>query len=80
MDFVYLLLGLVSAVILLINIKNAADIICRFAGGFILLIIYNTIAAALAFPPIGVNAVSASLCGLLGIPGGLMLVGLSVLF
>lgn len=80
MDFLLIILGLVLSVLFFVNIKSAADILCRIVGGFGLLIIYNMAAPALSFAPVGINIFSAFICGIMGLPGGMLLVCCSFLF
>lgn len=79
MTVIYAILGLVLTVLFFLNIKSAADILCRIAGGFALLIIYNSLAPMLSLTAVGINAASALICGIMGFPGGLLLLCCSFL-
>ena len=70
MEILYIILGIVLVALLFPNIKNAADILCRIAGGIGVLILYNTVFPNL--PPVGINLVSGTVVGLLGLPGGIV--------
>lgn len=80
MEFLLIILGFILTVLFFLNIKSAADILCRIAGGFALLIFYNMCAPVLSLAAVGVNIFSALICGTLGIPGGILLVCCSSLF
>ena len=82
-DFLnYLLfsLGIILSVLFFLNIKSAANILCRIVGGFLFLIIYNTVAPMISLVPIGTNIVTATICGTLGLSGAVLLVLLNILF
>lgn len=72
MTVVYIILGSLLTALLFLNIKNAADLLCRIIGGVSLLIIYNTVFHGL--PAVGINLVSGTVAGLLGLPGGLLII------
>ncbi len=72
MEILYIILGVVLTVLFFLNIKNAADILCRIIGGVSLLIIYNTVFHGL--PAVGINLISGTVAGLLGLPGGLLII------
>ena len=76
MEILYIILGVVLTVLFFLNIKNAADILCRTAGGIGMLILYNTVFPSL--PIAGINLVSGSIAGFLGLPGGLLLICLGL--
>ena len=76
MEILYIILGVVLTVLFFLNIKNAADLLCRIIGGVCFLIIYNT--AFPFLPEAGINLVSGTVAGLLGIPGGLLIIFLGV--
>ncbi|MBQ3023496.1 MAG: pro-sigmaK processing inhibitor BofA family protein [Clostridia bacterium] len=80
MDYLFILLGITLCALFFLNMKSAANILCRIVGGFLFLIIYNTIAPMLSFPAVGINLVTASLCGILEIPGAILLIALTFLF
>ena len=73
MEILLILLGVLLTVLFFLNIKSAALFLCRIVGGFAFLIIYNSVAQFVLLPALGVNALSAALCGILGLPGGAML-------
>ena len=79
LDFVLIFLGLLLCVLFFLNIKSAANILCRIVGGFLFLIIYNTIAPMMSFAPIGANLITATVCGMLELPGVLLLLALNIL-
>ena len=72
MEILYIILGVVLTVLFFLNIKNAADLLCRIIGGVSLLIIYNTVFHGL--PAVGINLISGTVAGLLGLPGGLLII------
>ena len=79
MTVIYIILGIVLTLLLFLNIKNAADFLCRIISGFVALIIYNTVAPTLSIPLLGINIISAAVIGLLGLPGGLLILCLRFL-
>lgn len=74
MDMLILLLGAVLTILFFLNIKNAADILCRIVGGFALLLIYNAAAPHFSLSQVGINLLSALLTGTMGAPGAALLV------
>ncbi len=78
MTVLYIILGIILTVLFFLNIKNAADILCRIIGGFAMLVIFNMAAPHLALPLIGINPITVLTTGLLGLPGGVLLVCLLV--
>ena len=78
MKLLIIALGFILTILFFLNIKSAADILCRIAGGFAILLLYNSLAPSLPFTAVGINAVSAFICGICGIPGGLLLVALNL--
>ena len=78
MTVIYIILGAILTALFFLHIKSAADLLCRIVGGFAFVLIYNSIASVLPLPTLGVNAVSALLCGILGIPGGALLLCLNL--
>ena len=78
MEFLLIIIALVLGVLFTLNIKSTAAILCRIAGGFAFLLIYNSVAPHLNLPPIGINIISSAICGILGVPGGLLLVCLNL--
>ena len=74
MDMLILLLGVILVVLFFLNIKNAADLLCRIVGGFALLLIYNAAAPHLSLQPVGINLISALFTGIMGAPGTVLLV------
>ena len=69
--------AIVVAVIYSVNINRAAKVLCRVAGGFAFLYIYNSVAYGL--PLLGINVISAAVCGILGLPGLGLLICLGLL-
>lgn len=78
MEILLIMLGAVLTVLFFLHIKSAADLLCRIVGGFAFLIIYNSVAPIVSLPTLGINAISAALCGILGLPGGAMLILLNL--
>lgn len=78
MEILLIILGIVLTVLFFLHIKSAADLLCRIVGGFAFLIIYNSVAPYISLPALGINLVSAILCGILGLPGGAMMVLLNL--
>lgn len=76
MTAVYIILGILLTVLFFLNIKKAADILCRIIGGISVLIIYNTTFPFL--PGAGINLVSGTIAGLLGLPGILLVIFLGL--
>ncbi len=72
--------GILLCVLFFINIKSAANILCRIVGGFLFLILYNTAAPIISLAPIGANIITAALCGTLEIFGFIFLFILNILF
>ncbi len=77
MTILYIILGILLAAIFFLNIKNAADLIARIIGGMGVLILYNTIFTSHAA---GINLITAAVVGLLGLPGGVLVLCLGFLF
>ncbi len=73
MTVIYIILGILLTVLFFLNIKSAADILCRIIGGFCFLYIYNMVTVHFLPETIGINIISATICGLLGLPGSIML-------
>lgn len=69
-----LFLGVLLTALFFLHIKSAADILCRIIGGFSVLLIYNALALHFCVPEVGINLFSAITAGLLGIPGGALLI------
>ena len=78
MTVIYIILGTILTVLFFLHIKSAADLLCRIVGGFAFLIIYNSVAPLISLPALGINLVSATLCGILGLPGGAALILLNL--
>ncbi len=76
MEILYMILGTVLTALFFLNIKNAADLLCRIIGGISLLIVYNT--AFPFLPGVGINLVSGTVAGLLGLPGVLLIICLGL--
>ncbi len=77
MTAIYIILGIILTVLFFLHIKSAADILCRIIGGFAFLYIYNSVAYGL--PLLGINVISAAVCGILGLPGLGLLICLGLL-
>jgi len=77
MTVIYIILGIILTVLFFLHIKSAADILCRIIGGFAFLYIYNSVAYGL--PLLGINVISAAVCGILGLPGLGLLICLGLL-
>lgn len=73
MNTVLLILGVVLTVLFFLNVKNAADVLCRIIGGFAVLFIYNAFAPMLSLSTVGINIISALCSGILGVPGSILL-------
>ena len=80
LNFLMFFLGIILCVLFFLNIKSAANILSRIVGGFLFLILYNTLAPMLSVSTIGVNIVTAAVCGILDIFGFLLLLFLNILF
>ena len=76
MEILYIILCVVLTALFFLNIKNAAEVLCRIIGGVSVLIIYNTVFPTA--PWAGINLISAGIVGLLGLPGGLLLICLGL--
>lgn len=74
MDMLFIILGAILVLLFFLYIKNAAEILCRIVGGFSLLIIYNALAMKFSIPVVGINLFSSLTTGLLGAPGGALLI------
>ena len=79
LNYLLFFLGIILSVLFFLNIKSAANILCRIVGGFLFLIIYSTVSPMLSLAPIGTNIVTATICGTLDVPGFLLLLSLSIL-
>ena len=79
-DFLLLILGVLLFVLFFANLKSAANLLCRGIGGFAFLILFNTISPLVSLSPVGANIVSALICGVLELPGAILLILLSNLF
>ena len=73
MDILLIAAGVLLAVLFFLNLKTAADVLCRIIYGFGILLIYNSAAPLLGFSAIGINLVTSLIIGILGIPGWIML-------
>jgi len=78
MEFLLIIIALVLGVLFSFNIKSTAAILCRIAGGFAFLLVYNSVAPHIGLPPVGINIISSAICGILGVPGGLLLICLNL--
>lgn len=75
-----IVLGVLLTAVFFLHIKSAADILCRIIGGFSLLLIYNAAALHFSVPAVGINLFSAITAGLLGLPGGVLLICFAIFF
>lgn len=73
MNILLIILGALLCILFFLNIKNAADVLCRIIGGFALLYLYNMLAPMFGFNAVGINLLSAIIAGGMGIPGGILL-------
>ena len=78
MKIIYIILAFLLTALFFMNIKYAADLLCRIAGGAALLIIFNSVCGFFAFHTVGINILSSAVVGMLGLPGGVVLVCLSL--
>ena len=74
MNYIYSVLGLVLTTLFFLNIRSAADLLCRIVGGFALLFIYNAAAPLISLTPVGINLISSSVAGIMGLPGAVLLI------
>ena len=74
MNYIYIVLGIILTVLFFLNIRSAADILCRIAGGFAFLFLYNALTPPLSLSPVGINLLSSAVTGILGLPGGILLI------
>ena len=80
MNILLIILGALLCILFFLNIKNAADILCRIIGGFALLYLYNMLAPMMGFKGVGINLLSALIAGGMGIPGGILLLCAAICF
>lgn len=80
LDYLFIFLGIILCVLFFLNIKSAANILCRIVGGFLFLILYNTIAPMASLSTVGVNLATATVCGFLDVSGAVLLILLTFLF
>lgn len=78
MNIVFPVLGALLAVLFFLNIQNAAALLCRIIGGFAVLFVYNMLSPALSLNCVGINLLSALVTGILGVPGGVLLLCASI--
>ncbi|MBE7034270.1 MAG: hypothetical protein E7406_08610 [Ruminococcaceae bacterium] len=78
MEFLLIIIALVLGAVFSFNAKSTAAILCKVAGGFAFLLIYNSIAPRIGLPSVGINIISSAVCGILGVPGGLLLICLNL--
>ena len=74
MNTLTIILGIVLVILFFLNIKNAADVLCRIVGGFAFLLLYNMIAPVFSLQGVGINLISSLVAGVMGLPGGVLLV------
>jgi len=80
MDWFYIACAVVLTVLFFLNIRSASDILCRIAGGFAVLMLYNTLSAVLPVSPVGINLISSAVSGIMGLPGAILLILCGKLF
>ena len=73
MDVLLIFGGALLLILFFMNMRTAADVLCRIMCGFIILLLYNSAAPFAALPIVGVNLVTAVIIGFLGLPGGILL-------
>lgn len=78
MTVLYIILGIILTALFFLNLKNAVDLLCRIIGGFAMLVIYNIIAPVIVLPMVGINPITILVTGLMGLPGGMLLVSLLI--
>ena len=78
MKILLIIAAVCIAVLYSSNIKTASSVFCRITSGFLFLFIYNTVAPGFALPSLAVNVISAAICGVLGLPGGVLLLCLNL--
>ena len=74
MELFLIVIAIVLGVVFFLNMKSTALILCRIVGGFLFLLIYNS----LPLPTVGINLVTAAVCGVLEVPGWLLLLCLNL--
>lgn len=80
MSVVFYILGIVLCILFFLNIDNAAQLLCKIAGSFAALFLYNAVSSYLSLPAVGVNFITALTCAVLNLPGGILLLLLSAIF
>lgn len=80
MNVLLIILGVLLCILFFLNIKNAADVLCRIIGGFALLYLYNMVAPMMGLSAVGINLISALIAGAMGIPGGILLLCAAICF
>lgn len=78
MNVLLIILGIVLTALFFLNIKSAADILCRIIGGFALLLIYNHIAGIFSLEMAGINLFTSFVAGILGFPGAATIILMAV--
>lgn len=73
MDVLLITGGVLLLALFCMNMHTAADVLCRIICGFGALLLYNSAAALASAPIIGVNLITALILGILGLPGGILL-------
>ncbi len=73
MDVLLIFGGALLLALFFLNMRTAADVLCRIICGFMILLLYSSVAPAAALPIVGVNLITALIIGFLGIPGGILL-------
>ena len=79
MNTILIIAAVFLAVLFLLNIRPFSVVLCRLFCGFVLLFILNYSAAFLGLPSVGINIFSATIAGLLELPGCLLLLFITAL-
>jgi len=74
MNYLIGLSGILLLTLFFFNIKKAVDILCRIIGGAFFLIFYNNLVPFIPLPLLGVNLISSTVCGVLGVGGWILLI------
>lgn len=74
MNIILIIAAILISVLFFINMKAVAHALCKILCGFFILFLLNWICGLLRLTPIGINLITATIAGTLGIPGsGLLL-------
>ena len=61
--------GAVLFLLFFLNLKYASELLCRIISGFGILFILDRVAAFYDLEIVGINLVTATVAGILGLPG-----------